>query len=69
MRLPEVLAHAPAAQTMASIGGAGLFDMVFLTGIIAVAIDATLIRRKRKEDIESIYELEKSRNTRGGFKV
>lgn len=40
---------APEAGAVASIGGAAVFDMVFLTGIVAVGLDALVFRRRRKE--------------------
>lgn len=44
--LPEMLRiHAP-RLTEASIGGAAIFDMVFLTGITAVLVDSFLIYKK-----------------------
>jgi uncharacterized membrane protein len=48
MHLPEVLSHHPVEVTRASIGGAGVFDMVFLTGVLAVLIDLFLSKRRRE---------------------
>ena len=48
MHLPEVLAYTPIEITRASIGGAGVFDMVFLSGMLAVLIDLFLSRRRRE---------------------
>ncbi len=40
--LRELLAMHPKPNTMAVIGGASILDMVFLTGVIAVIVDALL---------------------------
>ncbi|HVL49651.1 MAG TPA: DUF1614 domain-containing protein [Candidatus Thermoplasmatota archaeon] len=49
-RFPEFLAQAPPETgAVASIGGAAVFDMVFLTGIIAVTLDLALFQRRRRE--------------------
>ncbi|HLE97361.1 MAG TPA: DUF1614 domain-containing protein [Candidatus Thermoplasmatota archaeon] len=50
LRLPEFLAQAPPeAGALASIGGGAVFDMVFLTGIVAVGLDALVFRQRRRE--------------------
>lgn len=48
--LPELLSHPRNTPTVASIGGANVFDMIYITGILAAFLDAILfIRMKRKE--------------------
>ncbi len=42
LHLKELLSMEIPSRTMASIGGATILDMVFLTGVIAVLIDALL---------------------------
>jgi len=44
--LPELLGRSIPHRIVASIGGASIFDMVFLAGIIAVLLDSILIARK-----------------------
>ena len=46
LHLPEMLGRHISHRTVASIGGASIFDMVFLAGIIAVLIDSILIAKK-----------------------
>jgi uncharacterized membrane protein len=46
LRLPELLHTELSAVTTASIGGAAIFDMVFLAGIIAVLIDSVFILKR-----------------------
>jgi uncharacterized membrane protein len=49
-RLPEILAGpAPGAGGILSIGGAGVFDMVFLSGILAVTMESTILARTRED--------------------
>ena len=52
-RLEEVLAFDPPSDgvSVLSIGGANIFDMVYLTGIIAVVIALVVIRAKKKEEM------------------
>jgi uncharacterized membrane protein len=52
-RLEEVLAFDPPSDgvSVLSIGGANIFDMVYLTGIIAVVIAMVVIRAKKKEEM------------------
>jgi uncharacterized membrane protein len=44
--LPEILRMHTAHTVTASIGGAAIFDMVFLAGIIAVLVDSLLIVKR-----------------------
>lgn len=44
--LPDILALPASQEITASIGGAAIFDMVFLTGVIAVLIDALFVGRR-----------------------
>jgi uncharacterized membrane protein len=46
LHLPELLRTDLAATATASIGGAAIFDMVFLTGIIAVLIDSVFVLKR-----------------------
>jgi uncharacterized membrane protein len=52
-RLNEVLAFDPPEEGigMLSIGGANIFDMVYLTGIIAVVIAIIVYRAKKKQEM------------------
>ena len=45
LHLKELLQIETKNVTVASIGGAAIFDMIFLTGIIAVLIDAILYKK------------------------
>jgi uncharacterized membrane protein len=49
--LEEVLAFDPPSEefVLLSIGGANIFDMVYITGIIAVAIAIVVFRAKKKQ--------------------
>jgi uncharacterized membrane protein len=47
--LQELLDRSVPPSTVASIGGAAILDMVFLTGIIAVLVDAFLDGRERHD--------------------
>ncbi len=38
LRLNEILAYQPPTLTLLSIGGAGIFDAIFVAGIIAVTL-------------------------------
>lgn len=51
LRLPEFLAQSPPADSagIASIGGAGVWDMVFLSAIVAVGLDLLFFHRIRRE--------------------
>lgn len=48
LHLKELLSIKVKELTVASIGGASILDMIFLTGIIAVLIDALLWREKNR---------------------
>lgn len=50
--IEEVLAFEPPEEgiTLLSIGGANIFDMVYLTGIIAVVIAIVVFRAKKKQE-------------------
>jgi len=51
--LYELLSHPINTQINAVIGGANVFDMVFITGIIAVVVDGIILFRQRiKQGIE-----------------
>ncbi len=45
--LPDILALPTTNEVTASIGGAAIFDMVFLAGVIAVLIDGLFVGRRR----------------------
>ena len=47
--LPELLSNQPSTQINAIIGGAVAFDMIFLTGILAVIIDGIIMYRQRNK--------------------
>lgn len=51
LHIQEFLAQPPPAEgpAIASIGGAGVWDMVFLSAILAVALDMMFFHRVRKE--------------------
>ena len=46
LHLPELLHSGPTAAATASVGGAAIFDMVFLAGIIAVLIDSVFVLKR-----------------------
>jgi uncharacterized membrane protein len=47
----SLLQHETQTMRIAVIGGASVFDMVFITGILAVFLDGLLIiQKKRKKD-------------------
>lgn len=50
--LPEVLSFEPPSEgfPMLSIGGANIFDMVYLSGIVAVAVASVVLWVKRQEE-------------------
>jgi len=45
--LPELLSYSTEKVTNAVIGGADVFDMIFITGIIAVILDGVIMFRQR----------------------
>lgn len=50
LRLPEIFSGpAPTEPVIMSLGGAGVFDMVFLTGILAVTMEAGLLTKTRED--------------------
>jgi len=51
--LPELLGHPIEKTTNAVIGGANVFDMVFITGILAVIVDGILMYRQRLKERRS----------------
>ena len=46
--LIELLGNEVATKTPAVVGGASVFDMVFITGILAVIIDGILLHQERR---------------------
>jgi uncharacterized membrane protein len=48
LHLPELLSIPIQTNTFAVIGGANVFDMVFITGILAVIVDGILMYRRKK---------------------
>ena len=48
LHLPELLTTPIETETFAVIGGANVFDMVFITGILAVIVDGILMYRQKK---------------------
>jgi len=57
MHLPEMLSFAPPPDqtVILSIGGANILDMVYLTGIVAVAVDMVVFWVKRQEQKRGIW--------------
>jgi len=52
LHLPELLSYNAEKPTNAIIGGAVVFDMIFITGIIAVILDGIIMfRQRKKQDI------------------
>ena len=50
--LIELLGYEVSSRTPAVIGGASVFDMVFITGILAVIVDGILIQQERRKSGE-----------------
>lgn len=48
LHLPELLSIQIEKSTFAVIGGANVFDMVFITGILAVIVDGILMYKQKK---------------------
>ena len=46
--LPQLLSYRPQHPINAVIGGANVFDMIFITGLIAVFIDGILLFKKKR---------------------
>jgi len=55
LHLMELLSYKPPQFAAAAIGGASVFDMVFLTGILAVIIDSILMFGQRRKDRRVYY--------------
>jgi len=52
LHLPELLSYSSDKTINAIIGGAVVFDMIFITGIIAVVLDGIILfRQRKKQDI------------------
>jgi uncharacterized membrane protein len=51
--LPELLTSPITKETIAVIGGANVFDMVFITGILAVIIDGLIIFQDKRREANS----------------
>jgi len=49
LHLPELLSYSSENPVYAIIGGAVVFDMIFITGIIAVFLDGIIMFRQRKK--------------------
>jgi len=47
LHMPEILGTPASHRIVASIGGASIFDMVFLAGIIAVLVDSLFILKRQ----------------------
>lgn len=50
LHLPELLSHSLSKTTPAVIGGANVFDMVFITGILAVIVDGILMYQQKSKE-------------------
>ena len=50
LHLPELLGYSTDKVTSAVIGGAVVFDMIFITGILAVILDGIIMFRQRSRD-------------------
>jgi uncharacterized membrane protein len=53
LHLPELLSIPIEQSTFAVIGGANVFDMVFITGILAVIVDGILMYKQRRPSTTS----------------
>ena len=49
LHLPELLSYSSKKPIIASIGGANVFDMIYITGILAAFLDAILFIKSRRE--------------------
>ncbi len=50
LHLPELLSYSTGKVTTAVIGGADVFDMIFITGILAVVLDGLIMFRQRPRE-------------------
>ena len=50
LHLPELLSYSTGEVTTAVIGGADVFDMIFITGILAVVLDGLIMFRQRPRE-------------------
>jgi len=50
LHLYELLISSTGAATPAIIGGANVFDMVFITGVLAVIVDGVLMQRQKAKE-------------------
>ena len=50
LHLPELLSYPVKSTTNAIIGGADVFDMIFITGILAVIVDGIFMYRQRTKE-------------------
>lgn len=50
LHIPELLSFTPDKVTPAVIGGAVVFDMIFITGILAVILDGVIMFRQRSRE-------------------
>ncbi|MCX6666714.1 MAG: DUF1614 domain-containing protein [Euryarchaeota archaeon] len=53
LHLPELLSHPIKEMTPAVIGGADVFDMIFITGLLAVIADGILVHHKKSKEKHS----------------
>ena len=49
LRLPELLSYSIEKTTYAVIGGANVFDMIFITGVLAVIVDGIFMQKQRSK--------------------
>jgi hypothetical protein len=56
VRLEEMLAFDPPSDgvSILSIGGANIFDMVYMTGIVAVIVALIVFRARKKQEMYGI---------------
>ena len=47
VRIGDILTYQPTGFAFASIGGAGVFDAIFLVGVLAVTIDVIFVENVR----------------------
>lgn len=63
LRIPEILAGpAPDENVILAIGGAAAFDMVYLTGILAITMETGLLVKRRhdlsRRDVQNVIDSE-----------